>query len=188
MNFDDLCEMLEEKAREFSCVMAMIDTESETGRGIMEFVESIPDEHIYDEEGYGRETEPHVTILYGLHSANADRIAEGMSGIRPFVMQIESASFFEKDDYNVLKFDIRSDDLVRANEALKRMPHTDEFPEYHPHLTLAYLKKDVDKSLYEGATLDNSKRVDSVLVKISTPQGHKFMNVANRTEINEPLP
>jgi hypothetical protein len=42
--------------------------------------------------------------------------------------------------YDVLKFDVNGPNLHDANGELRKFPHTNNFPDYHPHLTIAYLK------------------------------------------------
>jgi 2'-5' RNA ligase len=40
----------------------------------------------------------------------------------------------------VLKYDIMGDNLNDTNEELKQFPFTSDYPDYHPHMTIAYLK------------------------------------------------
>ena len=48
--------------------------------------------------------------------------------------------FFNKD-YDVLKMDVRSNKLNELNELCKTLPHTSTYPDYKPHITIAYLLK-----------------------------------------------
>lgn len=47
----------------------------------------------------------------------------------------------------MLKFDVEYIDegenkfLHKSNEELKKLPYTSNFPDYHPHCTIAYIKK-----------------------------------------------
>ena len=57
---------------------------------------------------------------------------------------IGEISLFENDDkpYDVLKFNIISSDLVKYNSYVKENFDCDiTFPNYQPHLTIAYVKK-----------------------------------------------
>jgi len=55
----------------------------------------------------------------------------------------EGLSIFDtKEEYDVVKFDIKKDKtLTHLNEICKMFPNEEKFPVYHPHLTLGYVKK-----------------------------------------------
>lgn len=99
---------------------------------------------IYTEEGdrsYGLEDEPHTTLLYGLHEGVSDQDIKNVLGKFEFgPCIIQNASTFNNEKYDVLKFDVKGDNLHEANEELKKYPYTSNFPDYHPHMTIAYLK------------------------------------------------
>jgi 2'-5' RNA ligase len=91
---------------------------------------------------HGIETNPHVTVLYGLHEEVHEdlvcRMCQGVSG--PLEVSVEGVSLFEKDDYDVLKLDVDSSLLRKMNRAFRGLPHTNKHGEYKPHMTVAYLK------------------------------------------------
>jgi len=98
---------------------------------------------LYEEDGedYGFETEPHVTLLFGLHKGVPTSTVEKVLDDRTFyTCKGHNASIFENEKYDVLKFDIEGDGLHEINDELKKQPHTSDFPDYHPHMTIAYLK------------------------------------------------
>jgi 2'-5' RNA ligase len=74
---------------------------------------------------------------------------------RPFKVTLGDVTFFEgeKDDkYDVVKIDVQSQDLIDLNQRLRsNIEHTNDYPEYQPHITVAYVKrgtaKDLTKSL-----------------------------------------
>lgn len=109
--------------------------------------ELIDDEDLYkaedeDTRTYGKETEPHCTLLYGLHDGvTLDEIEKALDGITFSSCKLYNASKFDNPKYDVLKFDVKGKGLVDANSILSKLPHTTEYPEYHPHSTIAYLKK-----------------------------------------------
>ena len=39
-----------------------------------------------------------------------------------------------------MKYDVEGDNLHETNEDLKQFPFTSDYPDYHPHMTVAYLK------------------------------------------------
>lgn len=91
---------------------------------------------------YGLEVFPHVTILYGLHSTIDDSEIEKViyEIKKPIEMEIVGISCFTQEKYDVLKFDVQSHDLANLNETFKKFPYTNAFPNYIPHITIAYLQ------------------------------------------------
>lgn len=93
------------------------------------------------EEGYGLEDQPHITALYGLDTQEPEDARKALADFGPVKARIGNASVFENDKYDVLKFDITGDDVHRLNAELRKLPHKSDFPDYKPHMTVAYLKK-----------------------------------------------
>ncbi len=99
---------------------------------------------------FGLETEPHVTLLYGLHSdVGLDKVEPVVCEPTYTTVKAHNPSLFENDKYDVLKFDIKGDQLSEVNSKLKQFPFTSDFPDYHPHMTVAYLKKGMGKKYAE---------------------------------------
>lgn len=105
---------------------------------------AIKPEDLYTEEGsrsFGLEREPHVTLLYGLHDGVEVSEVEELVQTYPFSRcRLYNASLFE-NEYDVLKFNVEGINLYTCNKLLKGLPHTNNFPDYRPHTTIAYLKK-----------------------------------------------
>lgn len=110
-----------------------------------------------DLTGDGRETEPHITLKYGLHDDNPAALKKALVGEGPIKAMIGKVSIFKGEDSDVVKLDIDSPALHRLNAKVSdALPHTDTHPDYTPHMTLAYVKpgegqKYVGKSI-EGLT------------------------------------
>ena len=102
--------------------------------------EKIESDDIYDAEGHGLETEPHVTLLYGLHDSVEDKDVLDASKGRIESIQLHNASLFTNDKFDVLKLDANGQFLHDMNKKLTELPHTSDYPDYHPHCTIAYLK------------------------------------------------
>lgn len=104
---------------------------------------------IYTEDGdstFGLEDEPHTTLLYGLHEGVADMdVDKTLSEYTYYTCKIHTPSLFENQKYDVLKFEVVGDNLHETNADLKRFPHTTSYPDYHPHLTIGYLKPSMGK-------------------------------------------
>lgn len=92
-------------------------------------------------EGYGLETEPHCTLLYGIEpQVTVDQVAKKLEGIKFGECKAYNLSLFENEDFDVLKFDMEGDNLHNANKALTELPYKTDYPDYMPHMTVAYLK------------------------------------------------
>lgn len=125
----------------YGCVMLYLSYDQTKWRNL---VNSIDDEDLYEpkgESGYGREKEPHITILYGLHTTNKDsEIEEVINNLKEPKLKLGKISSFKNDKFEVLKFEIESDDLHKQNKIFTEFPYTSDYPEYHPHCTIAYVK------------------------------------------------
>jgi hypothetical protein len=126
--------------RKFGCVMGAVE-----GDDWFSLIQGrIEPEDIYDPDGtYGIETEPHVTVLFGLCDeilVPAD-VVRAMEEFKAPVITVKRIDSFSNKDFDVLKLSVESKDLRRMNDRLRQFPHVDTFPTYEPHITLAYLKK-----------------------------------------------
>lgn len=133
--------MLEKKgdSYEYGCAMLYFDFPE-----ISTIHNSIDPNELYEEEEdrtYGLENEPHTTLLYGLHNeVSAKQISIVLNKFTFSTCKIYNASLFENEKYDVLKFDVKGESLKECNKKLCELPHTNDFPNYHPHLTIGYLK------------------------------------------------
>lgn len=105
--------------------------------------QAIDPSHV-DAEAGGLESEPHVTILYGLHpevTLDQVQVIVDNQGVE-LTVELTGLSLFESEKYDVLKFTVEGcQPLHDFNAALKSLPHTSKFPQYVPHLTVGYLRK-----------------------------------------------
>lgn len=115
--------------------------------------DAIDPKDVYTEEGdrtFGFEDEPHTTLLFGLHEEVSDEDVKNVLAKFKFgTCKLYNASTFNNPQYDVLKFDVVGPGLHTANAALKKYPHTTNFPDYHPHTTIAYLKPGTGKRYVE---------------------------------------
>jgi 2'-5' RNA ligase len=139
------------------CIMVDVPN----GNKILEFVNSLPTECVYEEEGenYGKETNPHITLMYGLDDKEEARVKELLNKIPKNIMaELGQISKFENADtpYDVLKVEVKSPHLSRIHEMIKKNFNNDyKWPEYNPHVTLAYVKKGscneyIGSKIFEG--------------------------------------
>jgi predicted nucleotidyltransferase len=111
-----------------------------------EIIGKIHPDDLYNEPGFGLEEEPHVTALYGFHDeVTAEDVKEAAKKYsrKPISVKLTGISLFQSKNrpFDVVKFDVHSAELGRLNKRLQKLPNTNEFPEYHPHMTIAYVKK-----------------------------------------------
>lgn len=173
LQFKDWKNLNEKKTQTYDYGCSMVYFNS---KAIPQIQEAIDPEDIYTEgEGtYGLEDEHHTTLLYGIHDDEVDendvmRISAGQ--IPPLVLS--TASAFENEKFDVLKFDVESDKLHEINAELSKLPHTNNFPDYHPHATIGYLKPGTAKKYIEkfaGLT----ETVNPTEIVYSKPNGTKL--------------
>lgn len=132
---------------------------------------------LYEKEGdssYGIEDDPHTTLLYGIHSDEVvdQDIVDVVSNIPFGICIINNVSIFDNPEYDVLKFDVIGKGLKECNTALKKFKHTNDYPDYHPHLTIAYLKKGLGEKYIKLFGKEDYQMIPSKGV-YSKPDGEK---------------
>lgn len=154
-NFDQY--LVEKNATySYGCVMLDIDGKTDYNKLVIRLIkilqQLIPDEELYIDkkqpEKLGKELESHVTLLYGLHKEVSDEDVERIiKDWAPINLKITGISIFENSDkdYDVVKLDVDPKTLSKYNKELKKFPFTNDYPDYHPHITLAYVKKGFGK-------------------------------------------
>ena len=137
--------LLLEAKYEYGCVMGQIP--SNIAASIIQFGKSIiPDEFLYFDptgrEEYGRETEPHITIKFGLTQPySRGQLQQFFVGSHPFNITIRNLGVFNNSQFDVVKINVEPDaELLRLREVFNALPNEDKYKEYHPHITLAYAK------------------------------------------------
>jgi len=127
----------------YGCLMARVTGTS--AQKLINFNQRIISDSILYVKGseFGREKEPHVTVKYGFQpDLNELQIRSVLKGVKPFNIDLIQLSLFDNNpDYDVVKFDVRAPQLTRLHEQFSKFPNHDEYPVYHPHLTLAYVQK-----------------------------------------------
>ena len=163
-----------EESHKFSCIMAEFDAFST--KRILNIVDMIPDEWVYEEEG--KEYTPHITIRYGINLKNFDKFPKVMFSLAHSQhFEIEGMSKFDThDDYDVLLLKPRETPKMFhvwrdfINSSLDVAEET--YPEYKPHITLAYMKKGYAQKFIEEyedqymSVAAESVNVDKVVVSL----------------------
>jgi len=139
---------------DYGCVMLKLDFSKRVWKMVQDLID---DEDVYTKEGdvsYGREDSPHATILYGLHADVEDSdIEDIINGIEPFDANLLNINIFENDDFDVVKFNILGKTrkyLSELNKKFAKLPHTTSYPDYKPHVTIAYVKAGTGKKYVQS--------------------------------------
>ena len=98
---------------------AMLHLPPEAAKKIIEFGESIPESDLRYGKPEDRETEPHITIGYGMEEPHLGRVANAFKDQQPIKAVLGRTSVFNKGDYDVVKVDIHSPELHEAHNKLK---------------------------------------------------------------------
>jgi len=145
--------------RKFSCVMA--PAPPELSDAVLRWGKMfIGDDELYldeqDPDGFGREDDVHVTVKFGLHEAQpSEELLRIVEETQPFEIEVGPCTLFDTNDkYDVVKFDVDGDALRELNQRISELPNSDEHPEYHPHLTVAYVTKGCCHELIGKPLLD----------------------------------
>lgn len=137
-------------------------------------VSQVKEDDLYvdrSESIFGKEVEPHITLLYGLHKdINHRKLIEDLESIKPITIKLKSINLFENDDFDVLKIDVESEHLKKARDLfINKYDNTQPFDDYNPHITIAYLKKGRG---YKYVKHNIDKKLKCTEVKYSPPVGH----------------
>jgi 2'-5' RNA ligase len=162
---------------EYGCVMLYLSPDETWWNNRQS---SISEDDIYrgteEDPGYARENEPHVTILYGIHSDVPDeKVEEMISKMTGPELTLKEISMFDNAHrgFDVVKFDIESDDLREMNNMFKELPHTNDYPDYHAHATIAYTKAGTGKKYVTSLDDDASLKLVPHKIVYSKPDGSK---------------
>ena len=142
----DLIEKTKEEKKDdgkvsFGCLMAYFDIPNWDS-----ILNTINDDELYDDGSgtFGKENEPHITVLYGFHD---EVIAEDFIEIleehgTQFRLKSKGISIFENENFDVVKFDIEpTEEILKLRQDVETLPNTLTYKDYHPHMTIAYVKK-----------------------------------------------
>ena len=152
---------------DYGCVMVYFDFPA------MDILHQKIDEQDLDPNEKGLEDEPHVTLLYGIHSNDVtdEEVKEATRGIAGPI-RLHSIGLFQ-NDFDVLKFEAENPTLHGCNFNLRQLPHTTSYPDYKPHATIAYLKKGQGQKYIERLS-DASHTVTPTHLIYSKPDGSKI--------------
>ncbi len=107
--------------------------------------EKIAESKVYTDpkdSSFGRETDSHITVKFGLHTNNLSDVQKVVANFGEIAVKLGNISKFSSDKYDVIKIDVISDDLHKLNALISdELECTDTHPAYKPHLTISYVQK-----------------------------------------------
>lgn len=150
----------------------------EDAKPFVGYAASIPDEHLYAEEGddsYGRCSigDVHATIFYGIKDNDHSTSAAALAPLAPIKIRLGKTSVFktEGSPYHVLKVDVEGDAIHQAHHAVKDATKSEsKWPDFSPHITLAYMRPGF-ADLYAGDTRFEGKEATFSSVTFSPAEG-----------------
>lgn len=120
---------------------------------------------------YGIETSPHVTLLYGLHSnvtkEDVEEVLNKFKG-KDIDISINGIGKFDGDDkFSVVKLNVESPILQEINKELSKLPHTTDYPDYKPHMTVAYVKPGTADKYLSGDYRNKFTNIDKIVYSMT---------------------
>lgn len=161
--------------KEYGCLM--LDFPIKNWKQITDMIKK---EDIYDVPGYGIEDKSHITALFGFmyEKTNPKEVEKAtkeiLGGKKKIKAKLNGLSLFKDKDFDVLKFDVESDGLHDLNKALrKKFEYKNDHPDYHPHMTVAYLKPGTGEKYVKK--LKKPISLESGIFSYSYPPNEKYI-------------
>lgn len=185
--YSTLREAKAEESYDSSCVLVRMPKEISKILDSYNY-ENIPDDCIA--EGKKRETEYHVTILYGIEDTSSEETLELLKkkiNSSTFKVRLGAVSKFYQDDYDVVKIDI--DDYTGKLEAAfdavnENIDNRNEYDSYHPHCTLAYVRKGTCEHLIGDSSFEGVSVVLNELEFSSSDEDSTVLTTFGKKKVN----
>ena len=172
----------EDRIHEYGCVMLYFNFPE-----MKKIHNHIRDQHIYTEpndDSYGLEDNPHITLLWGLHDGvTKEQVIEILVGIEFTDMYLDGFSIFDNEQYDVFKFNATGQALHDSNSKLKDLPNSNEYSEYLPHATIGYVHKEYGNKYAKFLSIieKDTYSIAPLHIVYSIPNGTK--NIINFNEL-----
>ena len=114
--------------------------------------ENVKDENLFKDDGHGLETHIHTTVAYGIaQDTDRNKVKEFVESIKsPVKVELGKISKFDTNEkFDVIKVEVESEELHKLHKRIEDeigIPGN-TFPDYKPHLTLAYVLKNSSDDL-----------------------------------------
>lgn len=143
--------------------------------------ENIPSECVYKPGSkYGRTTDMHITVKYGLHTADVEEIKNKIKGFGKFEVKLGEVTRFARSskDYDVVKLEVSSDKLTEMHKLIGELENTDEWPTFNPHVTFAYIESGTCRELSGNTDFKNQiVNVDRVVFSPKDGSNKRSINL-----------
>jgi 2'-5' RNA ligase len=177
---------------EFGSTQTNIPESSDAHKAITAAQKRIPAEHL---AGKGLDVDkPHVTVRYGIQGDDTAGIKKYLGTQKPFEAKLGKTGVFppskNSDGAAVVHAEVHSSDLHRMNSEIAKHGKFKEsdFPNYKPHVTVAYVKPEVaDK--YKGMADAEGKSFKVTHVAVSDKNGnHEEVPLGGKQEASTGKP
>ena len=162
----------ESDSYEFGC--AMIEVPFGDWSQITEMIDPADVYEVEGDRSYGIQENPHVTILYGLHkSVSPEDLKEVLDSFDgELKVRISGIGIFENEGFDVVKLNVVPDGgLQQLHDMISELPNSDQYPEYKPHITIAYVKKGSGKKYEDPSFAREVSEISEICY--SMPDGSK---------------
>lgn len=152
----------------FSLQSTQVQADADTAARVQTMQRVFAPEDLHEE---GIETDPHVTVFYGLDGVSPQQVQAIAGRFQPFDVAFGRTSLFENEEFDVVKVDAESPQLRELHAQLRKLPNQNDREVYQPHLTLAYVKKGMGSKYLIDPLNGRSMRVRYVV--FSDEEGRK---------------
>ena len=170
--------------RDYSCLMVPI-IGANAKRMVQWTKDNVISSDVYeegDDHGITAEDNIHVTVKYGIHTDDVEDVKKKLSGVSPFELTLGNVIRLEPADkeYDVVAVEVSSDKLLELNELIcKSLDCTDSYPDYKPHITLAYIKRGTCRHVIGDRTFNGTKAKVSMLDFSNSGREHHDIKLGN---------
>lgn len=134
----------------------------------------VPNESLFldpKDPTFGREDDPHITLIYGIHTDNLKEVSDLFDDEKKFECKLGKIDLFTKSDkFDVLIATVECPDLHRLNSKMRRnLDATESYPVYVPHVTICYMKKGAGKKyIGNDAFVDEKFMINKIFFSSKT--------------------
>lgn len=126
----------EEFKYEYGCVMMYFNVQE-----WKQILKIIDEDDVYNKEGFGYENNAHITLLWGLLDGVKDEdVKKILQNLPKPYIELSNIDIFQGTEFDVVKFNVTNQLLNTINSDLTTLPNKQTFPDYHPHMTICYVK------------------------------------------------
>ena len=182
-------EFIKESINGYSYGCVMVEVPVKNWEALTQIIDI---DDIYEEKGdstYGIQKNPHLTLLYGLHeNVTNEQVKKVFDDFDENInIEIEGVDIFENPKFDVVKFNIKkTNTLQNLFNKLSELPNSNEYPDYKPHITIAYVKSGTGKKYVNPNYKHKVSNVDEITY--SKPNDDKFkFNLNNYNSDNSPI-